>query len=149
MEQAMNSADGKARLVRLFPALSEADARITLSVYRLLAGNDDVHAASIAAASGEPEAHVRYLLNEWPGVFRGSGGEIVGFWGLARPEMDYEFHVGGRRRYAWCAWDTLFIPELVDTEARVEATTGIEQSPVRLVVSPSAVAIEAGDLSEL
>lgn len=78
-----------------------------------------------------------------------TGGEVIGFWGLARPEMAYEVHIGGRRRYAWCAWDTLFIPELLDTEVRVEATTGIEQRPVQLVVTPSEAEITAGNISEL
>ena len=100
----MNSAGGKDRLVLLFPALSEADARIALSVYRLLAGNDDVHATSIASASGEPEAHVRYLLDEWPGVFRGTDGEIVGIALRHEREIHIAIHHG---KIGFLAFDAL------------------------------------------
>jgi hypothetical protein len=40
--------------------------------------------------------------------------------------------------YAWCAWDTLFIPELLGRTARVESSC-LETKKVRLSVAPPLV----------
>ncbi len=127
------------RLTTLFPPLDATDARIALSIYRLLVGNAPVNPGNIANESGEAEAHVRYLLNHWPGVYRDDDSNIIGFWGLARPEMGYELSIAGQARFAWCAWDTLFLPELLNAEVRVDAATGLAQKPVHLTVTPDAV----------
>lgn len=127
------------RLATLFPRLDSTDARVALGVYRLLVGDAPVNPGSIAAESGEAEAHVRYLLNHWPGVFRDDQFNVIGFWGLARPEMGYKLRIAGQKRFAWCALDTLFLPELLNAEVRVEATTGLSGRPVQLTVSPDTV----------
>lgn len=60
-------------------------------------------------------------LEETPGVFRDEDGRVVGFWGLAIGEMPHRFEVDGTALYAWCAWDTLFMPALIEKPARVES----------------------------
>jgi len=66
---------------------------------------------------------VTALLDTWPAVYCDAQGAIYGYWGLAIPEMGYEFHVGGQQLYAWCAWDTLFMPELIGAPADVVSPT--------------------------
>jgi len=41
--------------------------------------------------------------------------------------------------HTWCAWDTLFLPELLGRTARVESACETSGQPVRLTVSPAAV----------
>jgi hypothetical protein len=41
--------------------------------------------------------------------------------------------------YTWCAWDTLFLPELLEKSARVESGCDATEKPVRLSVSPKRV----------
>src|SRR5438128_12064718 len=101
--------------------LAREDVPIALSVYRLLARAQPVNASDIARAAGVPRDKVEQRLAEWPGVFLQDGG-VVGFWGLAIPEMRNRFEVDGRILHTWCAYDALFIPELIGTTARVRSS---------------------------
>ena len=44
---------------------------------------------------------------------RDERGHVIGHGGLALDETVHRFDVDGRRLHAWCAWDTLFLPELL------------------------------------
>jgi hypothetical protein len=48
-------------------------------------------------------------------VFHDDAGHIVGFWGLSTTELGPHRlrGVDGVELSAWCAWDTLFLPELL------------------------------------
>jgi Alkylmercury lyase len=54
---------------------------------------------------------------EWPGVY----------------------YDGERELYAWCVWDTLFLPAVLGTRIEVASTCRATGEPVRLVVRPDAV----------
>jgi alkylmercury lyase len=41
--------------------------------------------------------------------------------------------------YTWCAWDTLFLPELLATTARVASTCPVTGETIRLTVGPDGV----------
>ncbi len=41
----------------------------------------------------------------------------------------------GIKSYAWCAWDALFIPELVGSTAQVASTCATTARPIQLSVS--------------
>jgi alkylmercury lyase len=82
---------------------------------------------------------VRRILGEWVGVYADDAGRVIGFWGLAIPRMKHRFEVDGVRLHTWCAWDTLFLPELLDKTARVESVCETSGEPVRLVVSPTGI----------
>lgn len=102
--------------------LEGVDRVLALNTYRLLAAGSPVEVAELAEAAGvEPDA-VETWLEELPGVFRDGDGRIIGFWGLAVGEMPHRFEVDGEQLYAWCAWDTLFMPALLDETARVRST---------------------------
>jgi alkylmercury lyase len=63
-------------------------------------------------------------------------GEIIGFWGLALADMPHVLRVGGRELRAWCAWDTLFLPELIGQAARIESTCPMTGEIISLQVVP-------------
>jgi hypothetical protein len=44
--------------------------------------------------------------------------------------------VGGLKLSAWCAWDTLFLPQILGKTVEIESTSPSSQSLVRLIVSP-------------
>lgn len=130
---------------RLAAALAQAmskpareDATIALAVYRLLAKGEPVHAADIASAAGAPLELVQQRLAEWPGVFT-EDAAVVGFWGLAIPEMAHRFEVDGRALHTWCAYDALFIPELIRATARVRSVDPVTNEEITLTVSPERV----------
>ena len=84
---------------------------------------------------------VRALLDTWPGVFRDDEGRVIGFWGLSTRRLSptHCFRVGERELYAWCAWDTLFLPGILGQTAQIESTCPTTGESISLVVSPERV----------
>ena len=73
------------------------------------------------------------ILDGWPGVFSDSERRIIGYWGLsiaAAYTSPHQLTIDGQKLSAWCAWDTLFLPQLLGTPAEVES-----KSPVKRAVS--------------
>lgn len=66
-------------------------------------------------------------------------GRVLGFGGLAAAPMHHRVEVGGRILWTWCAWDSLFIPEILGREARVTSPDPENRAIVRLVVAPDRV----------
>jgi alkylmercury lyase len=96
-------------------------------------------------ANGEPVAMSRLpdgaypVLARWPNVDYDEDGRIVAFGGLSLAPTAHRFTVGGRRLYTWCAWDTLFLPAMLDQPADVESTCPVTGGDVRLAVDPDGV----------
>lgn len=126
-------------LMEVFPKLDDTKRRIALSTYRRLARGVPASPGEIAADAGAQVEEVRRILGDWIGVYTDEGKRVIGFWGLAIPKMKHRFEVDGIRLHAWCAWDTLFLPELLGRTARVESTCGASGQPVHLTVSPAGV----------
>src|SRR5260370_37014193 len=53
--------------------------------------------------------------------------------------MPHRFEVDGRTLWTWCAWDSLFIPEILGRPARVASADPDTGEIVRLVVTPDRV----------
>jgi alkylmercury lyase len=51
----------------------------------------------------------------------------------------HRLHVNRALMRAWCAWDTLFIPLLLDQEATVESASPLSKEVVRVTVSPDGI----------
>jgi alkylmercury lyase len=141
------------RLDRLFDAIAAADGTVGVgephvirTLYRLLAFDDDpVTAARLAIAVGSDEAPVSQLLERLPNVELDEHGVVVGFGRLTLRPTPHEVVIDGRTRYAWCAWDTLFLPVALDTDLAVRSACPQTRRAVSLSVSPSGVAARAPD----
>jgi len=128
--------------VRLWPALGLVEQRLSLKLYRLLAQGVPVSRAMLAQQTGIAIATVSQILDSWPSVFSDPQGNIVGYWGLAVPDAyksPHRFTIGDRTLSAWCAWDTLFLPQLLGQSADVESISPASGATVRLTVSPERV----------
>ncbi len=93
--------------------LDPPDQELAPGLYRRLAEGEPVSSAGLAS-EGRESTEVAETLEDWPGVFRSDDGRMVSFRGRAIPEMPHSFRVGERQLFTWCAWDALFIPELID-----------------------------------
>jgi alkylmercury lyase len=114
--------------------------RIAVSLYELLAEGEPVTPANLAARAGVAEAVAVETLDGWPGVFHDEEGRVVGFWGLAIPEMGHRFHAeGGKPIYAWCALDPFLIVPVVGRSARVESTDPVTGETITMTVTPDGV----------
>ncbi len=136
-----------ADIVGAFPRLDSADQKLTLKLYQLLADGEAVDPLRLAQAINIPISEVRQTLNQWPGVYYDENNHIIGFWGLTIKETRHRFEVNGKTLYTWCAWDALFIPELLDATAHVTSTCATTNEPIGLTVSPTAA--ESRGLSDI
>lgn len=134
-------------IVSAFPRLSRADQDLALTLYRLLAEGKAVDTVRLAHVVDMPLANVSQTLNEWPGVCYDENDRVIGFWGLTVKETRHRLEVNGKTLYTWCAWDTLFIPELFNATVRVTSTCAATNETIRLIVSPTAAeARESNDV---
>jgi alkylmercury lyase len=122
--------------------LTESQQVVALGLYHELAKGAPVRREQIASALGISTRDVAAALDS-PAIscltFHDDENRIVGFGGLAVRQMAHKFIVSGQELYTWCAWDALFIPELLDATAWVESTCPETKSPVRLEVAPDGV----------
>jgi hypothetical protein len=114
--------------------------RIVVALYQLLADGDPVHPSALAASTQLSEHDVLDVLHSWPGVFWDERGRVVGFWGLAIPEMAHAFHVdGGKPMYAWCALDPFLIVPVIRRNARVESRDPVTGETISMTVQPEGI----------
>lgn len=128
-----------AKIQEVFPKLEPDSRRVAVILYRLLGGKDSVSREELAQSSGLSVERVNEILEGWSGVFYEED-RIIGFWGLtSRPFSKHMLHYDGYTAYGWCAWDTLFIPELLGKTVQVESTDPESGQTVKLTVTPDGV----------
>jgi len=130
-----------AAVARAAPDFDGEQQRIALEVYRRLAEGSPAPASSIARDAGATPERVEELLASWPGVFLDEDRRVIGFWGLTirRLSPTHRMEVDGRGLFAWCAWDTLFLPGIFGATARIESVCPTTGETISLVVSPQVV----------
>jgi len=110
--------------------------RVQLVLFRLLAEGTPVAPDRLADHVALSGSEVRALLASWHGVHTGEDGRVVAFQGLSVVEAPHRLRVDGRNLYAWCAWDTLFLPELIGRPAAIQSTCPTTGQAVSLRVGP-------------
>jgi alkylmercury lyase len=132
-------------LAGTFPACDDAPLARALLV--ALARGEPVTDEQLAAETQRPVGEVMVALGRWPNVHRDDGGAVVAFSGLSLRPTKHRFSVAGRSLFTWCAWDTLFLPELLAQPADVRSTCPLTGAPVWLRVDDGGVtASEPPDL---
>jgi alkylmercury lyase len=111
------------------------DAPLARALLRELAGGEPVAPATLATAADRAECDVTQALARWPNVRRDELGRVEAFGGLSLRPTEHCFDVGGLRLFTWCAWDTLFLPALLDEQAQVESTCPVTDVRVSLTVA--------------
>jgi len=123
------------RVVSAFPTLDANGRRLSLELYNELARGAPVSPSALADRADMRAEEVTRQLQGWPGVYYDGEQRVIGFWGLTIAPMPHQLRVNRRELYAWCAWDTLFLPALLDTTLDVESTCRASGDPVRLRVT--------------
>ena len=128
-------------VARAEPYFDEPSRRVALATYRRLAEGTSASIEDIAEWAEEDPDLVERLLASWPGVFRDDRGDVVGFWGLAIAKLvpTHAIEVDGHRLFAWCAWDTLFLPGVLGAEARVESVCPVTKETISFGVGPDGI----------
>ncbi len=129
-------------IVKVFPTLDLFEQRLSLELYRLLSGGQPVARALLAERLQVSVEIVDRVLDGWPGVFSDSERRIIGYWGLSIAgayTSPHQLTIDGQRLSAWCAWDTLFLPELLGKPAEVESQSPGQAGGVKLIVTATNV----------
>jgi alkylmercury lyase len=130
------------RLASELPTFSPEEQRAAVTLYRELAKGQVVDAEQLARALDVSPAEGRALLARdsiKAFTYADDQGRVLGFGGLAVPQMQHRFEVDGRTLWTWCAWDSLFIPEILGKPARVESRDPENGQVVKLLVSPDGI----------
>lgn len=129
-------------LEQSLPTFSPEEQRAAVTLYRELAGGEPVSVDRLSLALRTPVERTHRLLAKPPlssFVYADENGLIQGFGGLAVAPMHHRFRVESRELWTWCAWDGLFIPEILGSPAIIESQDPETGSIVRLAVSLSAL----------
>lgn len=135
-------------IARARPEMTERGQRVSLALYGLLGKGQPVTSSELAAATNLPESEIETSLEKWPGVYRDDQqGRVVGFWGLSVPEMPpHEISLDGRTLWAWCAWDTLFLPRRLGATLDVQSRCPTTGRDITLRVSSEDVAVQPAEV---
>jgi alkylmercury lyase len=123
----------------LFPKLSGQDQRIAVETFRQLAEGLPVPRSAIAhrlKLSGEDVD--AFLKSSWD-VYCDDANRIIGYSGLSLKKTAHRFTIDGKTLYTWCAWDSLFIPQILNRTARVESVCPVTNALISLTVGPERV----------
>lgn len=124
------------------PAFSPKEQRVAIALYRELAKGHALDVVQLGCALGVPLAETRALLQHGSIKtlsYADGEGRILGFGGLAVVPMHHRFAVDGRELSTWCAWDSLFIPEILGRPAQVTSADPESGGTVRLTVAPERI----------
>lgn len=124
------------------PVFAPEEQRVAVTLYRELSKGARVTVEQLANALEAPGETVRELLGRdslRAFVYPDDQGRVVGFGGLAAAPMQHRFQVDGRTLWTWCAWDGLFIPEILGETARLESPDPETGEIVRLTVTPEGI----------
>ena len=120
-----------------FPAMNADEQKLALKLYALLAEGRPVAHEQLAQALDRPTIEIQKTLDAWPGVFYDDDHRVVGFWGIAVGGTQHRVEVNGKTVFTWCAWDTMFIPELLNATAKVTSTCAATGDAINLMISPN------------
>jgi alkylmercury lyase len=115
------------------------DALLARALLGELAHGEPVTPTRLAALAECDEQQATETLARWPNVRRDEHGRVEAFGGLSLRPTTHRFEAAGRPLYTWCAWDTLFLPALLDEPAQVNSTCPATGAAVRLTVVPDRV----------
>lgn len=125
------------KLAAAMPRLEPREQQVALALIRRLALAAPVRVDRLAEEADLTEAQVADALERLPGVFRDDQQRVVGFMGLTIVEMGHHrIHLDGFTLSAWCAWDTLFLPELLGASAHVVSRDPNGEEAISLTVTP-------------
>jgi alkylmercury lyase len=137
MTASVDTVDVARRLACCGDDLDLEGQRAQLSLFQLLAKGHPVDPADVAARAGLTTSEFLHRLDRWHGVQTDQAGRILAFRGLSIIEAPNRLKVNETAVYTWCAWDTLFLPELIGQAATVESACKMTGVPISLRVDES------------
>jgi len=132
--------------VTTFPQMDRDEQMLARTIYQQLALGEPLSLERLEKMSGKTTPSIKKLLESWGSTFYNDDGEITGFWGITVGETPHRIQMNGRDSYTWCAWDTLFIPELVGATAEITSRCTTSDKAIHLTVTPQGVDSSQADV---
>ncbi|VAW51707.1 hypothetical protein MNBD_GAMMA05-20 [hydrothermal vent metagenome] len=126
-------------LLLAFPQMNEQEQNLALNIYRLLAKGAAVSSKQLANTCNLPVNIIEHCLTNWPGVFFDDDNNVIGFWGLTINDTHHQLVVNNKTVFAWCAFDTLFIPALLNETAHITSICPVNNEEVSLTITPDEI----------
>ncbi len=109
----------------VWPGTLSDEARANLlALFRRVAGLADAR----VPAAPHPDIPAAWIE-------RSQSGELLGVGGLSRAATPHQLYLGRRTLYAWCAFDCMFLPELLGTALEVRSPCAAGGGEISLRVS--------------
>ncbi len=125
-----------ARLLPSFPTLDAKEQTLSIKILQLLASGNPVSRQQLADSLQLPVETVTEMLDRWWGVYYDEQERITGYWGLTVNPTQHCIQLNGQTLYTWCAWDTLFLPGLLNTTVQIESRCAQTNNKVQLTLAP-------------
>lgn len=127
-----------AEFAATLPELDVREQRLVLATHRLLGEGQPFRPEELAERTGLPVEEVDSRLEEWM-AHRDEERRVFGFVGLTLKPTSHVLEVDGRTLYAWCALDTLFLPERLGGSARIRSSSPQSGETISLTVDAAGV----------
>ena len=120
------------------PEFGPDRSRVLVSVMKAVAQGSPVDGNQVDQIIADLGVDRDDALEFLSGVSERDGDDsIVGLVGLSQNESwVHRFTTNGKSLRTWCAWDTLFVPLLLDQDATVESESPTSKTLVKVRVSP-------------
>ena len=123
------------------PEIGVDNSRLLIKALRALAEGNPVTETDLVRISQElelPFEHVEEFLGQFSE--KDSSGNIIGSLGLSQNQRwPHRFFVNGNSLRTWCAWDSLFLPGLLNATAKIESESPVSGTTVHITVTPDGV----------
>lgn len=138
------------KFIELFPdtwmKANKTEQEISLLIYQYLARKIHPDEKLLSTELPYSTTEIQSILEPLKaGIYRDQG-NIIGFAGLTTQPMPHALEIEGITTYAWCALDTLFIPELLGKQAFVTSKDPITKNPISFAVNVNRIAPQRTDL---
>ncbi|MCI0371195.1 MAG: alkylmercury lyase [candidate division NC10 bacterium] len=122
------------------PRFQPDESRLLIQLWRLVAEGRPVspqRVEEVASTLHVPLAAATSFVSKVSE--RDAEGNIVGIVGLSQKSHPHRFEVNGHTLSTWCAWDSLFLPIVLNQTARVQSSCPATKVTIRLTVTPEKV----------
>lgn len=123
------------------PTTRMLDRRFSFHLYRLLAAGHPVRREELATALDIQSRVVDDLLDTWlPLIELDEYRRVRGFRGLTLEPTPHQFEISNAVLYTWCAWDAVFLPQILGATATVQSSCPQSGQQIALTITPTGLA---------